>query len=184
MTSLVRGQKAPDQNRVQIAKVYPVFANSRLSLGNHCFQKPLVFRDKQGIRRLSEMRHGTTEPKGLKVKFAFLLEFTMTDLAPSVESAANLSAFDLGVYDNQFLWNLDQHLWPRANPIATSRWGLSDACTRSERHSRTGSSGRCVLRVERVWTCRCDLGLGNNPPDHRSRHVHEFVVSHVWGSGV
>ena len=47
-----------------------------------------------------------------------------------------------------------------------------------------GSSGRCVLRVERVWTCRCDLGLGNNPPDHRSRHVHEFVVSHVWGSGV
>ena len=49
---------------------------------------------------------------------------------------------------------------------------------------KVGSSGRCVLRVERAWTCRCDLGLGNNPPDHRSRHVHEFVVSHVWGSGV
>ena len=37
-----------------------------------------------------------------------LSEFMMTDVAPRGESAANLSAFDLGVYANQFLWNLDQ----------------------------------------------------------------------------
>ena len=52
------------QNRVQIAKVYPVFALLRRSPGNHRFQKARVFREKQAIRRLSDMRHGTTEPKG------------------------------------------------------------------------------------------------------------------------
>ncbi len=44
----------------------------------------------------------------LKVKFAFSSEFTMTDVAPRDQSETNMSAFDLGVYANQFLWKLDQ----------------------------------------------------------------------------
>ena len=63
--SRVSGQKDTSQNRVQFRKVYPVFDISRLFSERPLFPKPLVFRDIPGIRKLSEIRHGTTEPKGL-----------------------------------------------------------------------------------------------------------------------
>ncbi len=60
----------------------------------------------------------------LSIVFAFLSEFMMTDVAPRNDSDSNLSAFELGVYANQFLWNLDQAFVAGSNDHRLAALGL------------------------------------------------------------
>jgi len=52
------------------------------------------------------------------------LEFTMTDAARRDESDSNLSAFRLGVFANEFLWNLDQAVVADSEPHRRVALGL------------------------------------------------------------